>query len=86
MTEIRYTQSSDAAYIRLRQGAYSESVSNTDDLTLDIDAQGYVLGIEILNASTFFSDLNRGFGGKLELPERIDPKTFDPATLFATHA
>ncbi len=86
MTRIRYTQSSDAAYISLRQGEYSQSIPITDELLLDIDAQGYVLGLEILHAGTFFSDLQRGFGGTLELPERVDPDAFDPASLFVSHA
>ncbi len=75
----------NAAYIAvgdIAPGEVAQSVPINDDLILDIAADGAVLGLEILNASTFFSDLHRSFGGRLELPERLDPKTFDPTRLM----
>lgn len=41
-----------------------------------------MLGLEILDAKTFFQDITTVFGGQLELPERIDRATFDPGVLW----
>jgi uncharacterized protein YuzE len=89
MRKITFDSEANAAYIAFKDiapGGVAESVPINDDLILDIDVDGVVLGLEILNADRFFHDLARGFGGEIRLPEQIDPETFDPMALFTTYA
>jgi uncharacterized protein YuzE len=86
MPKVTYSQEADAAYIRFREGDYHVSLPITDALILDVDINGMVLGLEVLDAQRFFGDLGRLFGGKLDLPERIDIDSFDPASVAPTHA
>ncbi len=84
MQKITYDGEANAAYIYfapVAAGQVAETFELTDALNLDVDEQGTVLGLEILNATSFFADLLSVFGGKLELPERIDRETFAPETL-----
>ena len=49
--EIRYDKEADAMYIEFRRGAFAKN-KKVDDLTiLDLDRNGNILGIEILDAS-----------------------------------
>lgn len=85
MRKITYDQEADAAYIYfgpIAPGQVAETFELTDALNLDVDEDGTVLGLEILDATSFFRDLATVFGGKLELPERIDRETFEPNTLW----
>ena len=49
--KIEYDQQADAMYIRLRAGEVSESEEVRLGVVLDFDAQGQVLGIEMLDVS-----------------------------------
>ena len=49
--KIEYDQQADAMYIRLRAGKVSESEEVLPGVVLDFDAQGQVLGIEMLDVS-----------------------------------
>ncbi len=49
--KIEYDQQADAMYIRLRAGVVAESDEVRPGLVLDFDAQGRVLGIEMLDVS-----------------------------------
>ena len=49
--KIEYDQQADAMYIRLREGKVSESEEVRPGVVLDFDAQGQVLGIEMLDVS-----------------------------------
>ena len=49
--KIEYDQQADAMYIRLRAGDVAESEEVRPGVVLDFDAQGQVLGIEMLNVS-----------------------------------
>ena len=49
--KIEYDQLADAMYIRLREGDSVESEEIQENMILDFDAEGHVLGIEIINAS-----------------------------------
>lgn len=49
--KIEYDQQADAMYIRLRTGTVSESDEVRPGVVLDFDAQGQVLGIEMLDVS-----------------------------------
>lgn len=49
--KIEYTRSSDALYIKLRQAAIVDSRDIEDGVTVDLDADGHIVGLEILDAS-----------------------------------
>ncbi len=49
--KIDYDQQADAMYIRLRAGDVAESEEVRPGVVLDFDAQGQVLGIEMLDVS-----------------------------------
>jgi uncharacterized protein YuzE len=49
--KIEYDQQADAMYIRLRTGTVAQSDEVRPGMVLDFDAQGRVLGIEMLDVS-----------------------------------
>ena len=49
--KIEYDQQADAMNIRLRAGSVAESDEVRPGVVLDFDAEGQVLGIEILDVS-----------------------------------
>ena len=49
--KVEYDQQADAMYIRLRGGKVIESEEVRPGVVLDFDAEGKVLGIEILDVS-----------------------------------
>ena len=49
--KLEYDQQADAMYIRLRQAKVAESEEVHPGVVLDFDAQGQVLGIEMLDVS-----------------------------------
>jgi len=48
---VRYDEEADALYIRLRKSEYDESDEIQEGFILDYDADGKIIGIEILEAS-----------------------------------
>ena len=50
--KVRYDEEADALYIRLRKGEYYESDEIKEGFILDYDANGNIVGIEILDASS----------------------------------
>lgn len=48
---IRYSQEADALYIRLKENKIEDTDEVSEDLIIDYDANGKVIGIEILAAS-----------------------------------
>jgi uncharacterized protein YuzE len=49
--KIEYDQQADAMYIRLKAGTVAESEEVRPGVVLDFDAEGKVLGIEMLDVS-----------------------------------
>ena len=49
--KIEYDQQADAMYIRFRTGAVAESEEIRPGVVFDFDAEGEVLGIEMLDVS-----------------------------------
>ena len=49
--KIEFDQHADAMYIRLRSGAVAESEEIRPGVVFDYDAEGKVLGIEMLDVS-----------------------------------
>ena len=49
--KITYDKITDAMYIHLNKGRYAKSKKVTDDILVDVNKVGKVLGVEILYAS-----------------------------------
>ena len=49
--EINYDKDADAMYIELRNGKFAKNKKVNEDIILDLDKQGKVLGIELLSVS-----------------------------------
>jgi len=50
MTQITYDPDGDAAYVTISPGAVRQSTEVAPGFVLDYDAEGRVVGIELLNA------------------------------------
>jgi uncharacterized protein YuzE len=48
---IEYSKQVDALYIHLREAQVAESRDVEEGVTLDFDAEGHIVGLEILDAS-----------------------------------
>ncbi len=48
---IRYSQEADALYIRLKETKIEDTEEVSEDLIIDYDTDGSVVGIEVLAAS-----------------------------------
>jgi uncharacterized protein YuzE len=49
--KIEYSKNIDALYIRLREATTGDSIDIEQGVTIDLDDQGHIVGIEILDAS-----------------------------------
>ncbi len=49
--KIEYSKSVDALYIRLREVEICDSVDIEEGVTIDLDGEGHIVGIEILDAT-----------------------------------
>ena len=58
--KIEYDKEVDAAYIYLeatiKDGEVKETIELNDNIVLDLDEKGKIIGIEILEASSFLRD------------------------------
>ncbi len=60
-----------AVYMKLRDGEVAETVEVEDaDAYVDLDAEGYVLGIEFLSLEEFYGAMRAANG--LNIPERVE--------------
>ena len=48
---IEYSKSVDALYIRLREAEIGDSIDIEEGVTIDLDGEGHIVGIEILDAT-----------------------------------
>ena len=48
---IEYSKSVDALYIRLRETEICDSIDIEEGVTVDLDGEGHIVGIEILDAT-----------------------------------
>jgi len=60
--EITYDKEADAVYIEFDSGEFASNKKIDDDTIIDLDKNGKILGIELLNVSKrmskdFFSDI-----------------------------
>jgi len=49
--KIEYSKSVDALYIKLREAKVADTRDIEEGVTVDLDANGHIIGIEILDAS-----------------------------------
>ena len=49
--KVTYDQKVDALYIELKPGIYGRTKKVTDDILVDVNKKGRVIGVEILDAS-----------------------------------
>lgn len=49
--KIEYSKNVDALYIRLREAGIADSIDIEEGVTADLDEQGHIVGLEILDAS-----------------------------------
>lgn len=49
--KIEYSKNIDALYIRLREAGIADSIDIEEGVTADLDEQGHIVGLEILDAS-----------------------------------
>ena len=56
---VRYDSKADAIYILTRKGAEEEVIEMAPGVNLELNEQGGVIGIEILNASRLFRDVTK---------------------------
>jgi uncharacterized protein YuzE len=55
-TKMRYFKDDDIIHINISDGIETNSVELSPNITAEIDKNGELIGIEILNASTFVRD------------------------------
>jgi uncharacterized protein YuzE len=71
--EWRYDAQADAAYIRIRQGQVANTVELAEGVIVDYDAQGQLLGIELLDVMDHLSHVRVGLAtvsGSISIPGR----------------
>ena len=70
-TEMRYFEKDDVLHIAVSDEPEAGSVELTPDVTVELNADGELIGIEILNASRFIRDsvVESIQGRILSLPE-----------------
>ncbi len=51
MVRVEYRETSDAMYIWLRNGKYDISEELAENVIMDLDKRGHIIGIEVLDAS-----------------------------------
>lgn len=72
--QFDYDKTTDSLYIRLAQGGSAESEEVSENLILDYDAQGNVVGIDIQHASQRLDMSNilvEGFKPKVEVQPNV---------------
>ena len=57
--KVTYDQKVDALYIELKPGAYDRTKKVTDDILVDVNKKGKVIGVEILDASRNIEQIDR---------------------------
>lgn len=53
--KIEYDPEADALYIQIRQARPADNLDIEEGVTVDVDEQGHIVGVEILDASTRLS-------------------------------
>lgn len=84
--KIERDKEHDLLYIELREGEVEETIDIAEGAHLDVDAEGFVLGVEFL-ALEAFENYVEEHGGQLNLPVWVrrrqvsQPSTIEPSVL-----
>jgi uncharacterized protein YuzE len=68
MVRVEYDEKSDAMYIWLRKAKYDISEKLAENVVLDLDKNGRIIGIEVLDAS---KNLGKDIVNRILLKEKI---------------
>ena len=49
--KIEYDPEADALYIQIRESGPHDNIDIEDGVTVDVDAEGHIVGVEMLDAS-----------------------------------
>ena len=71
--KIEYSKEDDALYITLKEADVADTDELTEDIIIDYDNRGNVVGIEVLDASQHVDMANISISTKLESP--LEAKT-----------
>jgi len=63
---VRYDAKADAIYILTRKGTEEEVIEMAPGVNLELNEQGGVIGIEILNASRLFRNITKSMYRQLQ--------------------
>ena len=61
-------ETADTAYIQVRRGRVDSTVEINFDIYADVDRDGTVLGLELLNASRYMADRGRL---RFDIPDNV---------------
>lgn len=50
--KIEYSKTADALYVYFKQGEVAKSKEVEEGVVVDLDAEGHIIGIEVLDASS----------------------------------
>ena len=64
---VRYDSKADALYILTQKGAEEEVIEMAPGVNLELNEQGGVIGIEILNASRLFRDVTKSMHQQMQV-------------------
>ena len=64
---VRYDAKADAIYILTRKGTEEEFIEMAPGVNLELNDQGGVIGIEILNASRLFRGITKSLYRQLQI-------------------
>ena len=68
MVQVEYDQKADAMYIWLRKAKYDISEELSENVVIDLDKSGRIIGIEVLDAS---KNLSKDLVSKILNAEKI---------------
>ena len=56
MSNMNYFEKDDIIHIRVKEGREASSVEISPNITAELDERNEIIGVEILNASTYLRD------------------------------
>lgn len=78
--KFEYDSENGLLYVRVRGGEIAETIERDENVYMDVDAKGYVLGVEFLSLAALAS------AKSFEVPERLDlphqSLFYDPSSIF----
>jgi len=56
MSNMKYFQKEDIIHIRIKEGREANSVEISPNITVELDEDNEIIGVEVINASTYLRD------------------------------